>query len=305
MTKKLLFIIPFLVLGIIISLILMMVLAKPDEVEGYIPPKDTPKQNILEVHFVNMKRNDAIIIRTNEHVIVIDGGTYYQGDIITEYLKKLNITHIDYLIGSHLHFNHIPAHAKILKNFNVDKMIYAQDPRTCFELKYCDPEDTVYILEEINNRNKEITIWQARDEFEIGKMHIKVIGPLEEYILDGEYYYPQNINSLNFILTFGDVRFLFTGDGMQEENILKEFSEELKVDVFHFPHHGEDELGKKLIKLISPKYIIETNRTNELMNNNKNTGDLLIEAGAKIFYYEDNRSIIFKTDGTNLTYERR
>ena len=54
----------------------------------------------LEVHFINVGREDAIVIRDSSKTIFIDGGSYNKGDKITNYLKDLGVTHIDAIIGS-------------------------------------------------------------------------------------------------------------------------------------------------------------------------------------------------------------
>ena len=261
--------------------------------------------NKLVIHFINMGRNDGIVIQTNDIVIAIDGGAYHEADLIINYMKALGITHIDILIGSHVHFNHIQSHARILQSFTVGKLYYPHELELCFERNICNPNDVRYVLDEINYQNKEINIMKARDIIEVGPITIESFGPLTKGTFR-DHRWPQNYNSLNFILTFGNHRFFFTGDGMQEANILSTFYDSnLKVDVFKFPHHGEDVLSAEFINKISPRYVVETNHTSQLVGVNRRTGNLLLDIGASILYFEDNRHIIFFTDGINLFYKRK
>ena len=263
------------------------------------------KEEIMEVHFINMGRNDAIVIKTYDNVIVIDGGRYRDGDIIVEYLKTLDITHIDALIGSHMHFNHIQAHARILQNFTVDKLYYPHELELCLEEIMCDTNDIRYILDEINNQNKIANIMRLNDVIEIGPMKIKVLGPIEFGTFE-EHHFPQNFNSLNFILTFGNTRFFFTGDGMQEENILLKFSEkDLRVDMFQHPYHGEQSLSQEFIERISPRYVIETHHTSQLANQNQRNSEYYDNIGATTLYFNTNENIIFLSDGYKVTFKRQ
>ena len=75
---------------------------------------------------------------------------------------------------------------------------------------------------------------KLNDNITIGDMKILCIGPTTLRTLS-QTKYPQNYNSLNFILTYGNNKFMFTGDYMQSDNILKQFSQStLKIDVLKY-----------------------------------------------------------------------
>ena len=252
----------------------------------------------LEVHFINVGREDAILIRSSDKTIFIDGGTYNKKDTITPYLKDLGVTHIDAMIGSHLHYNHIQAQADILENFTVDKIYYPQDLNTCYST-YCDLDDQKYILNAIKKYNKTISIMKVGDNFNIGDMNIFCIGPIS-FQTRSQNKYRQNYNSLNFILTYGDTKFMFTGDYMQYSNILKRFSKNLlDVDVLKYPHHGNASLGKELVEAMSPKYVVLTNSRDELSNRVEKT--YLTNVGASFYYSYKHGNILMISDGTTIT----
>ncbi len=252
----------------------------------------------LEVHFINVGREDAILIRSSDKTIFIDGGTYNKKDTITPYLKDLGVTHIDAMIGSHLHYNHIQAQADILENFTVDKIYYPQDLNTCYST-YCDLDDQKYILNAIKKYNKTISIMKVGDNFNIGDMNIFCIGPIS-FQTKSQNKYRQNYNSLNFILTYGDTKFMFTGDYMQYSNILKRFSKNiLDVDVLKYPHHGNASLGKELVEAMSPKYVVLTNSRDELSSRSEKT--YLTNVGASFYYSYKHGNILMISDGEKIT----
>ena len=251
----------------------------------------------LEVHFINVGREDAILIRSSQKTIFIDGGIYSKKSIITPYLKALGVTHIDAMIGSHLHFNHIQAQADILANFTVDKIYYPQDLNTCLG-KYCTSNDQKYILSAIKKYNKNIDILKIRDDINIGDMNIYAIGPTSLQTLSANKYC-QNYNSSNFILTYGKTKFMFTGDYMQSSNILKNFSKELlDIDVLKYPHHGNASIDKTLINYMSPKYVVVTSASDELAKRSEKS--YLQKQGASIYYSYKSKNILIISDGTNL-----
>ena len=251
----------------------------------------------LEVHFINVGREDAILIRSSQKTILIDGGSYSKKSIITPYLKALGVTHIDAMIGSHLHYNHIQAQADILANFTVDKIYYPQDLNTCLG-KYCESNDQKYILSAIKKYNKNINILKIRDDINIGDMNIYAIGPTSLQTLSANKYC-QNYNSSNFILTYGKTKFMFTGDYMQSSNILKNFSKELlDIDVLKYPHHGNASIDKTLIDYMSPKYVVVTSASDELAKRSEKS--YLQKQGASIYYSYKSKNILIISDGTNL-----
>ncbi len=259
---------------------------------------ESEKEYNLEVHFINVGREDAIFIRDGSKNILIDGGSYSKKSIVTPYLKDLGVTKIDAMIGSHLHYNHIQAQADILENFTVDKIYYPQDLKTCYST-YCDTSDQKYILDAIKKYNKSITIMKVNDNINIGDMNIFCIGPIS-FQTKSQNKYRQNYNSLNFILTYGKNKFMFTGDHMQSSNILKQFNSSLlDVDVLKYPHHGQESIGKSIIEAMTPKYVVVTSSRDDLSSRNEKT--YLKNVGASFYYSYKHDNILMTSDGNNIT----
>ena len=259
---------------------------------------DIKIEDLLEVHYINVGSEDAILIRNLEKTILIDGGSYSTRDTVTPYLKELGVKKIDTMIGSHLHYNHIQAQADILENFEVGDIYYPQDLRKCYEA-YCDTRDQQYILSAIKKYNKTISILEVNDSIDIGNINIFAIGPIQFQTLTYNKY-RQNYNSSNFILTFGDTKFMFTGDYMQSANIMKKFSSSiLNIDVLKYPHHGNCTLSESLINAMSPTYTIITSSNDKLSSRKEKK--YLENVGSKFYYSYKNGNIVVLSDGKNLT----
>ena len=257
----------------------------------------------LEVHFIDLGDDeDAILIRDSTKTIFIDGGRYNKGTAITNYLKNLGVTKIDVLIGSHLHYDHIQAQAKLLENFEVSEIYYPQDLNTCYS-KYCDKADQKYILSAIKEYKKTIKILKVEDNLQIGDMNIYCIGPIK-FQTKSQSKYRQNYNSLNFILTYGNTKFMFTGDGVQYSEILERFpSNILDIDVLKYPHHGNTSLGKKFVNTITPKYVVITSSRDKLSERSEKT--YLKNVGAEFYYNYKSGNILITSDGNNLTVKTK
>lgn len=74
----------------------------------------------------------------------------------------------------------------------------------------------------------------------------------------------QNMDSLNFVLIYGQKRMLFTGDYAASGNINRKYQELVRnIDVLKFPHHGilDDktntyEICVVLMRVLSPTYVL-------------------------------------------------
>ena len=136
------------------------------------------------------------------------------------------------------------------------------------------------------------------DNIDVGDMNIYCIGPIS-FQTKSQNKYRQNYNSLNFILTYGTTKFMFTGDYVQYTNVLNKFNKSLlNIDVFKYPHHGNASLSKSFVNAISPKYVILTNSSDELSSRVEKT--YLKNVGASFYYSYKHGNILITSDGTNL-----
>ena len=76
------------------------------------------------------KGGDAIALRygdfsdpMKQNVVVIDGGTKDSGKLLVEHIKEhYSASHIDLIVASHLHMDHISGLTEVLENFTVGKL---------------------------------------------------------------------------------------------------------------------------------------------------------------------------------------
>ena len=73
-------------------------------------------ENLL-VYFLDVGQADAAILQCGDEVMMIDGGESSDSSLIYSYLTKtLGITHIDYMIATHPHADHIGGLSNYLKS---------------------------------------------------------------------------------------------------------------------------------------------------------------------------------------------
>ena len=97
----------------------------------------------VDVVLINIHHGDSILIRSSKgETVLIDGGYPESGTL--DYLKKHKITHIDTMITTHAHEDHIGGLPEVMRAIPVDKLIVNGDSinSSCFE----DFENTAYEL---------------------------------------------------------------------------------------------------------------------------------------------------------------
>ena len=264
------------------------------------------KSKNLEMHFIGCSGlyDDAILIRTDNKTIMIDGGTWSCRNSVTPYLKELGIKKIDAMIGSHLHYNHIQAQADILNNFSVGDIYYPDNIFTCNSYGSCDTNDQAYIASTLNAQGRVPTILGPGNKITVGEMNLYFLAP--QNIITGKY--SQNANSFIFILKYYNNSFMFTGDtgasqliGTKLQPYADRLGISLDVDVLKYPHHGNENLYDNFLSYSKPEYVIVPNYNKSIFPYSENV-QRLSRYGVKMYRQSDsgNGNILVTSDGNNI-----
>ena len=88
--------------------------------------KNTVKLTVLPpfyVTFMDIGRNDGILIQCDGEYAFIDSGTHGRGVKAAKYMKKHGVTHLKYYIGTHAHKDHVGGAPAILAAIKTDTVI--------------------------------------------------------------------------------------------------------------------------------------------------------------------------------------
>ncbi len=199
---------------------------------------DSKKLNIL---YLDVGQADSQLIFYKNKLMIIDTGNVNDGEKIVAFLKEKNITTIDYLIGTHIHEDHIGSMQYIVKEFNIGKMY----------LPYNESNTSIYyknLLTEVLNKNLEI------NELEIGnKINIEDL-ECEVMAVDNSEQEDANDASIVLEMTYKKYKFLFTGDATKKVENSRGWKD---IDVLKVGHHGSDtSSSKNFIDSIKPEISI-------------------------------------------------
>lgn len=229
---------------------------------------DTPAVTKDAIHVLNTGWEDAIILESNGHYGLVDTGEPGRGAYIVDYLQRLSgkkQIHLEFIIITHGHIDHMGGMEYIVKNDNVtvDKAIFKKQ-------QLAIGESDVY--------NKGINACRAKNvpmitDASIDGMQL-TLGDMEITLLNGaplKGMYTTNEESICQLVKIGDVQALLAGDMVtaEHEKIVYE-AVNSTVDFLKVGHHGmRDSTGTDIYaQTLSPKYAVYTNGNSWVENSN-------------------------------------
>lgn len=237
--------------------------------------------------------------------MLIDCGTTAAGSQILSELKAKGIEHIDYLVISHYHSDHVGGLQVIMPALSIGKV---------FTTGYY-PTDFSWVELNMKLRNIPVEYVKAGDSFEIGDVRFDVLWPTADMVAErpavasGGTDGPggtvnMNCHSLVLKMTYGSTSALFTGDIYveAEDEMLKLYKDDpsvLDCDILKIMHHGYSNANgnESFIQDVSPVYAFSmgtaTMETSHYL--------YYYKAGAQVFMSWYNGNSWVSTDGVNIS----
>ena len=209
-----------------------------------------PERELLRLHQIDIGSADAYLLTVGDTVILVDCGTNITVPIsdhannppLFSYLEASGIDHVDVHFVTHWHNDHC---------YNVDRLseLYGTDSTVVYGasaeiLKALDPLPAG-------------TYQQLKDgdRLTVGPLDILCVSPPFSEKLTGA----SNSQSLNFIVTYGNIRIMFGGDFM-DWSLVRRWGDTLAdVDILSFPHHGLSNpfaVTEQVYKLVNPHLVL-------------------------------------------------
>ena len=246
------------------------------------------------IHFINTKAksgSDAILLESNGHYALIDMGEDYDfpdgsdprypirwgisirnyqvmEDRLIRHLDQLGVKKLDFILGTHVHSDHIGGADEILNRYQVDKF---------YLKKYSDKRitspwglwDNLFNYDNALRaaQNKGVKLIQdIKDEdshFKFGDMDIQLYNYKNEYDADGNLkrVLDDNSNSIVSVVTVAGKRIYLGGDLDNAEGAEDKLGPVIgKVDMMKWNHHYDAKISNTIgfIDHLSPSMVIQT-----------------------------------------------
>ena len=256
-------------------------------------PTTTPAPSTgggLTVHYIDVGQADCALLECDGEYILIDGGNVEDSSLVVSYLQQQGVEELEAVVCSHAHEDHVGGLPGVLAVYPTDG-VYA--PTRTYSSNCFD--DFVYYTDQ---QGLSITIPAVGDTITFGSATAEVLGPVQQYA-------DTNNTSLILMVSYGDTRFLFTGDmEIAAETDLLDSGADIKADVLKVGHHGSDtSTGYRFLYEVNPAYaVISVGEDNSYGHPCEVPLSRLEDAGCTIYRTDKLGSILARSDGKDITF---
>lgn len=253
-------------------------------------PAEIPEDSTFEIHFIDVGQGDCSLILCDGKAMLIDGGESSESSKVYAYLKAHGIDHLDCMVATHAHSDHIGGLSGALNYASVGTAY-------CSVTEY-DSKTFSSMVKYLNNQGLKIAVPSAGDTFSLGSATVQILGPQRTY---------DDPNDMSIVLkiTYGETSFLFTGDAERtaEADIL-DAGYDLSSTVLKVGHHGSDSsTSYPFLREIMPEYaVIQAGKDNSYGHPTEDTLSRLRDADVKVYRNDLQGTVICTSDGESVTF---
>ncbi len=244
------------------------------------------------------RTGDAILIRSpNGKTMLIDAGTVEAASQLNDHMEKLGIDEIDIGVVTHAHHDHIGGYDLMLRTCRFKKLVMIRVPHTTPTFRR--------VMQTAERKGVPIEYVEQGDEFYLDRgVRVEVLNPPEgtdpDKLPEGLTTNQMNNLSLVMRMTYGERRFLFTGDiySQREEELIETKADALDCDVIKVPHHGESTSSSRaFVEAVSPEFAFITINILQSLPIYRRYRKL----GSQVYITEFDGTVLLRCDGKNIT----
>lgn len=253
----------------------------------------------LKIYFIDVGQGDSTYICTpNGTKILIDGGGSREPEkydvgkqILLPYLLDRKVKKIDYMMVSHFDSDHCQGLEQVLQNIKVKNIIIGKQASICKEFEK--------IMEICRKKKVNIITVKRGGKINIDKqLYFDILHPSDKMLDDGKGGLNANAIVAKMYYTTKNKKvftMLFTGDIEKdaENDLVKEYGKQLKVDILKVAHHGSKTSStSEFLQLAMPEIaIIGVGKRNTFGHPNEGVMQRIKEINAQIYRTDLNGEI--------------
>lgn len=245
------------------------------------------------VHVLDVDQGLSILVESQGHYMLYDGGDRNKSRFVVAYLKQKGIVGLDYLIASHYDADHINGLVGVLNTTSVEQIFapdYEADSRV-----YHSFQETI-AAKKIPKEQPDVGT-----SYQLGDAVFQILSP------SGSGYSDANDYSIGIRIVDQDESFLITGDAEStSETEICNTQLDLDSDVYVMGHHGSGTSSSwRLLEEATPEYaVLSCGAGNSYGHPHIESMEKLQSMGIELFRTDKQGTIIASTDGTSITWNR-
>jgi competence protein ComEC len=253
----------------------------------------------LEVTAIDVGQGDSLLLVSPEgQTMLIDGGGTigpfrgefdYGEDVISPYLWWRGFDHLDVIVLTHAHDDHIGGLPRVIENFHPHELWLGINPGTAAlrRLKETAFAQQVRVQQHV-----------AGDDFDWGGAHIHVLSPPKNWQPQQK---PKNDDSLTVLIRYGQTKAVLAADieKKMEELVSAEW---IDADLLKVAHHGSNtSTTPELLQAIHPRFaVISVGAQNLFGHPSREVLERLEEHHVRTYRTDTMGAVTFLLDGKKV-----
>ena len=255
------------------------------------PEAPLPEGSSFQVHYIDVGQADAALIICDGKAMLIDGGNAEDSNLIYTYLKKHNIGHLDYIICTHAHEDHVGGLSGALEYATAG---IAYSPVTSYDTKAFRNFTSA-----LSKRGVTLSVPTVGTEFALGSASCQILAVNTD---------TKDTNNTSIVLriVYGQTSFLFTGDAEKAvEDVLIDSNFPLKSTVLKVGHHGSDSSSSyQFLREVMPEYsVICVGKGNSYGHPTNDVLSRLRDADVTLYRTDMHGDVICTSDGKTVSFQ--
>ena len=243
----------------------------------------------LRVLFIDVGQADSALLTCCDESLLIDGGNVDDSSTVYTVLKKNGVTHLDYVVCTHAHEDHVGGLSGALEACTAGT-VYC--PVTDYDSKAFRN-----FSDRVAEQNCELTVPKAGETFALGGAEVEFLA------CDPE---AEDTNNTSIVLrvSYGATSFLFMADAETPvEQALLDAGTDLSATVLKVGHHGSStSTSYRFLNEVMPRYaVISVGKDNSYGHPHEKILSRLEDADARILRTDELGDILFVSDGKTVS----